>query len=243
MRGKLIVIEGTDCSGKETQSKMLAKRLNEMGMETKVIGFPIYDSPTGRIFGACYLGKEEMCNRYLEGENGWFKEGASNVDSMVASLYAAADRKYNIDGINALLDNGVNVILDRYVYSNMAHQACKERNAERRMKVIQKLEMLEFDILELPRPDTTFLLYVPVEIANQLKKGRLEKADQHESDLGYLMRAEETYLLLKDLYGFNFVECTDSGRMRKIEDINDELLDDVVELIKKKEYSKCKRNG
>jgi len=243
MRGKLIVIEGTDCSGKETQSKMLAKRLNEMGMETKVIGFPIYDSPTGRIFGACYLGKEEMCHRYLEGEMGWFKEGASNVDSMVASLYAAADRKYNIDIINKLLDDGINVILDRYIYSNMAHQACKEINIEKRMRIIHKLEMLEFDILELPKPDTTFLLYVPVEVANQLKKGRLEKADQHESDLDYLRRAEQTYLMLKELYGFNFIECTFNDKMRSIEDINNQLLNEVLGLLKKKGYSKCKKNG
>lgn len=242
MRGKLIVIEGTDCSGKETQSKLLSDRLNKMGIETKIISFPVYDSPTGRIFGACYLGKEEMCDKYLNGEYGWFMEGASKVNPMVASLYAAADRKYNIDKINELLASGVNIIMDRYIYSNMAHQACKILAKEERESFIKKLEMLEFDILELPRPDITMLLYVPVSVSVELKKRRVEKGDQHENDLDYLKRAEEVYLHLKDRYDFNLLECVNEDKMRTIEDINDELLNEVLELLAKKEYSKCKRS-
>lgn len=241
MRGKLIVIEGTDCSGKETQAKLLCNKLNEMGMETKIISFPVYDSPTGRIFGACYLGKPEMCDKYLNNEYGWFKEGASNVNPMVASMYAAADRKYNIQYINKLLDSGINVIMDRYIYSNMAHQACKIFDKEEREKFIRKLELLEFDILELPRPDITILLYVPVNVSAELKSKRVEKGDQHENDLDYLKRAEEVYLLLKDRYDFRLIECTSDDKMRTIENINEELLGKILE-IDKKEYSKCKRN-
>lgn len=233
MRGKLIVIEGTDCSGKETQSKLLAKRLTSMGMETKIIGFPIYNSPTGKIIGSCYLGKEEMCRDYLGGVNGWFDEGASNVDGLVASLYYAADRKYNINIINEMLDNGINVILDRYIYSNMAHQACKEKDMYKRIKIIRKLESLEFDILELPKPDMTFLLYVPVDVAQELKKTRLEKTDQHEADVNYLRRAEDTYLMLSEMYKFNLIECTTNNNIRSIESINDEVLEGVLKIVKK----------
>ena len=241
MRGKLIVIEGTDCSGKETQSKLLASKLNEKRLETKVVGFPVYDSPTGRIIGSCYLGKEELCNKYLGGENGWFKEGATNVDGMVASMYYAADRKYNIDAINAMLDSGVNVILDRYVYSNMAHQACKKSDSFERSKIINKLEKLEFDIMELPVPDFTFLLYVPYNVAQKLKKGRKKASDQHESDVDYLKRAEEVYLLLKDLYGFEFIECTIDGKIRTKEDISEEILTKTVSFLKKEEFKKCRK--
>ena len=94
MKGNLIVIEGTDCSGKETQSNMLEENLNKLGHNTKKLYFPKYDTPTGRIVGTCFLGKEELCNKYLKEEKGWFKEGSSNVDPLVSSLYYDADRRY-----------------------------------------------------------------------------------------------------------------------------------------------------
>ena len=239
MRGKLIVIEGTDCSGKETQSKLLLKNLNEMGMKTEVISFPVYNSPTGRIVGSCYLGKEELCNKYLGGVKGWFDEGAPNVDGMVASMYYAADRKYNIGYVNKLLDEGVNVILDRYIYSNMAHQACKISDVKEQMNIIKKLELLEFGLLELPKPDITFLLYVPYNVAQEIKKGREEVGDQHENDIEYLKRAEATYLMLKELYGFDIVECVSDRGIRTKEDISEEVLDKTMSLLKKKEFKKC----
>jgi len=83
-RGKLILIEGTDCSGKETQSKMLEKRLKKENVKVAQMSFPVYDSPTGRIIGGPYLGKEYICS-------GWFPEKAPNVEWKVASLYYAAD--------------------------------------------------------------------------------------------------------------------------------------------------------
>ena len=92
MKGKLIVIEGTDCSGKETQTKALIERLNGDGIKCVSFSFPNYDSPTGKIVGGPYLGKSYICD-------GWFEEGAGNVNPKVAALYYAADRLYNIDTI------------------------------------------------------------------------------------------------------------------------------------------------
>lgn len=241
MRGKLIVIEGTDCSGKETQSKLLSQKLNDLGIENEVIDFPNYNSPTGRIFGSCYLGKEYLCKEHLVSKNGWFPEGASNVEPLVASLLVAADRKYNIKKVNDLLDSGVNVILDRYVYSNMAHQGCKITDEEKRKEFINKMEMLEFDLLELPIPDLIILLYMPVEQSNELKQKRQEKADQHEVDIDYLFRAESTYLFLKDLYDMVLINCTDLDKIRSKEEINNDLLNIVLNIIKKKENTKCKK--
>lgn len=238
MRGKLI--EGTDCSGKETQSLLLGKKLNELGIETRVVDFPNYDSPTGRIFGACYLGKEEMCKNYLVSRDGWFSEGDSNVDPLVASLYVAADRRYNIKYINELLDDGINVILDRYVYSNMAHQGCKIADKVKRKDFIKKIELLEFDLLELPKPDFSVLLYMPVEKTIELKQRRKEKLDQHEICQDYLVKAENTYLELRNLYDMTKIECVKNNFVREIEDINKELLMVVLEFLKKKENKKCK---
>ena len=89
-KGKLIVIEGTDCSGKGTQSELLYQKLVSDGLNVYKTSFPMYDTPTGKIIGGPYLGKEHICL-------GWFKEGANNVPAKVASLYYAADRLYNIN--------------------------------------------------------------------------------------------------------------------------------------------------
>lgn len=88
MKGKIIVIEGTDCSGKETQTSLLVQRLSKEGKKIERVSFPSYDTPTGKIVGGAYLGKSYI------GE-GYFPEGAANVDPKVASLYYAADRRYN----------------------------------------------------------------------------------------------------------------------------------------------------
>ena len=80
MNGKIITIEGTDCSGKETQSKLLYDKLIKDGIDVYRTSFPMYDTPTGRIVGGCYLGKEYLGEPY-------FEEGANNVDYKVASLY------------------------------------------------------------------------------------------------------------------------------------------------------------
>ena len=95
MRGKLIVIEGTDCSGKETQSNLLVDFLNNAGLKTKKFAFPNYDSPTGKIIAGPYLGKEGY-------QPPLFEEGASNVDPYCATLLFAMDRKYNIKEIRTL---------------------------------------------------------------------------------------------------------------------------------------------
>ena len=231
MKGNLIVIEGTDCSGKETQSNMLEENLNKLGHNTKKLYFPKYDTPTGRIVGTCFLGKEELCNKYLKEEKGWFKEGSSNVDPLVSSLYYAADRKYNIKEITDLLESGTNVILDRYIYSNLAHQGCKFTFKEERLDFYKKMELLEFNILELPKPDITIFLYVPHEVSYELKKNRVESPDQNEINEEYLIKAEETYLELSKLYNFKIIECTKDNKIKSKEEISELILKEISTLI------------
>lgn len=231
MRGKLIVIEGTDCSGKETQSNLLVNKLNDMGIKSKKLSFPNYETATGKIIGSCYLGKEDLCKKYLKDNNGWFKEGASNVDGMVSSLYYAADRKYNIMECESLLSQGINVILDRYTFSNMAHQGGKIIRQEERFQFFKKIETLEFDILNLPKPDLVILLYVPFQVTLDLQKKRCESLDQNEKDKKHLKRAEQTYLELKALYHFRMVECTKNNKMRNIEAIHHEVLSLVKDIM------------
>ncbi len=216
MRGKLIVIEGTDCSGKGTQSDKILERLNNDGVKCVKFSFPNYDSPTGKIVGGPYLGKKYICD-------GWFSEGAANVDPKVSSLYYAADRLYNIKNINEELEKGNNVILDRYIYSNMAHQGGKIKNDKERHEMYKWLETLEFELLGLPHADIKIFLHMPYECAKVLGDNREEAKDQNESSEEHLMNAEKAYIEIADLYDFKKIECVKDNKVRTIADINDEL--------------------
>ena len=224
-KGKLIVVEGTDCSGKETQVKRAVARFKEMGLNIYNYSFPMYDTPTGRIVGGPYLGKSYICE-------GWFPEGATNVDALTASAYYAADRRYNIGIINEHLEKGDIVILDRYVESNMAHQGGKLKTPGERTKMYQKLDTLEFEIMELPRPDAVIFLYMPFEYAAVLKKNREETPDQHESNKAHLKQAETAYLELTEKYGYKKITCVKDDIIRTIDDINDEVVKTIKEIIK-----------
>ena len=232
MRGKLIVIEGTGCSGKETQTKLLVDKLNQLKIKTKYFSFPCYDTPTGRIVGACYLGKKELCEKYLANSGSWFAEGTGEVDGLVSSLYYAADRKYNLKQVKALLNNGVNVVLDRYTFSNMAHQGGKISTQEERFQFFKKMEVLEFDLLELPKPDYVILLYVPYKVTLNLLKTRVAEVNPNFIDVESLKRAEQTYLELRALYKFKMIECVDGGNMRTVSNIHEELLENVLDYLK-----------
>lgn len=225
MKGKLIVIEGTDCSGKETQSNLLIEKLKNDGIRIEKFSFPNYNSPTGKIIGGPYLGKSYICN-------GWFPEGAPNVDPKVSALYYAADRLYNIDKIKFLLDNGVNVILDRYVYSNMAHQGGKLDNESERNSMYDWLDNLEFNLLGLPKPDISVFLHMPFEFSLVLKKNREEDMDQNEKDKNHLINAENAFIELAKKYDFYTIQCNDGDRIKTIEEINEDLYNYVSNKIK-----------
>ena len=224
MSGKLIAIEGTDCSGKETQTNLLIKKLREEGFQVQNFSFPNYNSPTGKIIGGPYLGKEYICDSY-------FDEGAVNVDPKVASLYYAADRRYNIEKIIFLLENGYNVILDRYIYSNMAHQGGKLKDKKERLEMYDFLEKLEFDLMELPKPDITIFLHMPLEAAKELKKNRDEAPDGHEKDENHLKMAEEAYLELAERYSFEIIECANGNQAKTIEEIHNQVYKKIKDLI------------
>lgn len=214
--GKLIVIEGTDCSGKETQANLLVERLKQENNNIEKLSFPMYDTPTGKIIGGPYLGKQQI-------SEGLFTEGAGNVDPKVASLYYAADRKYNAYKIKELLDNGTDVLLDRYVESNMGHQGGKLKTKEARKAMYKWLEHLEYELLELPRPDLVIFLYMPYQYASCLKKNRTESSDQHEVNKEHLLNAENAYLEMAELYSFSKVNCIKNDKIRTIEDIHEEV--------------------
>ena len=211
MKGKLIVIE------------LLVKYLKENNTKLFTMSFPNYDSPTGKIIGGPFLGKSYI-------SDGYFPEGAPNVDPRVSSLYYAADRLYNLPIIQKKLNEGYTVILDRYVYSNMAHQAGKEDDEEKRLALYNFNATLEFDLLGLPRADKVIFLYMPVEGARALRLNRQEALDQNEMDEKYLLKSQRAYLELAKLFNYIQIDCFKDGNVRSIEDISK----DVIRAYKKK---------
>ena len=226
-RGKLILIEGTDCSGKETQANLLMDYLKKENIPVIKMSFPDYESPTGKIVGGPYLGKDYICE-------GWFEEGANQVDPKVSSLYYAADFLYHLKQMNQILESGTWILLDRYFYSTFAHQGGKERNPENkteRENMYTWLEKLEFDLLKLPDPDIKILLHMPYQCSIELRKKREEKADQHEKSVDHLKHAEEAYLEIANLYHFETISCFDGEKIKSIEDISYEIQEYIQKVI------------
>ena len=222
MKGKIIVIEGTDCSGKETQSKKLEEYLKQSGKKCKRFYFPNYESPTGKIVGGPYLGKEEYGNSF-------FKEGAVNVDPHVICLYYAADRKYNMTEIEKYLNKGYYVILDRYTTSNLAHQGSKIHDKDERFNMYQWIDKLEYWLLKLPKPDKTIFLHMPLKYTLELMKNR-KNFDEHEKDPAYLKNSEDAYIELSELYNWDKIECVKDDKIISIDEISQEIIKIIKEM-------------
>ena len=229
MEGKIIVIEGTDCSGKETQTRLLADKLTKEGLKVKRLSFPMYDTPTGKIIGACLLGKPGMCEELLKNNHSFFPEGGGNIDVLAACDLYASDRRYNLPKILKYLNDGYIVIIDRYVTSNMAHRGGLIADKEERLKIYKKIDLKEYVINELPRPYKTILLYLPYEYACELKKRRAELPDEVENNIEYLKNSERAYLELAELYNYDVINCVENGEIKTIEDINNEIIKRIKE--------------
>lgn len=214
--GKIIVIEGTECSSKEKQSKLLVRRLQEKNIKCVYFDFPHYDSPTGKIIEGPYLGKKSTSPSY-------FEEGSANVDPHIACLYYAADRKYNIKKIEEYLKKDYYVIIDRYTTSNMAHQGGKILDDDERFLMYQWIDKLEFWLLRLPKPDFTIFLHMPYEFTYKL----LEEEEQKKAiykDLEHLKNYEKAYIELSELYNWDRIECVEEERVKSIEEVHEEII-------------------
>lgn len=215
MKGKLIVIEGTDCSGKETQGRLLVENLIKEGKKAIYLSFPMYDTPTGKIIAGPVLGKPSF-------DPCLFEEGIDLIPE-VACLYYAADRKYNIKKVEEYLNEGYYVVLDRYISSNMAHQGSKILDEEERFHLFEWIDKLEYWLLRLPKPDKTIFLHVPYTFSIQLLQNRKE-TDVAEKSLFHLKNAEKTYLELAGLYHWDKIDCVEDGKLRAIEEIQEEIV-------------------
>lgn len=211
--GKLIVIEGTDGSGKSTQFQKLSQRLETEGVAFRHIVFPRYSEPSSALI-----------RMYLGGE---FGTDPSAVNAYAASAFYAVDRyaSYKQDW-GAYYENGGLILSDRYTTSNAVHQTCKEPE-ERRGEFLKWLYEFEYDKLDLPWPDLTIYLDVPTSFTEQLMRRREAdthtKADIHEQDTAYLTTCREAGRTAAGYYGWTVIQCVRDGKMRSIEDIHEEI--------------------
>lgn len=221
MRGKLIVIEGTDGSGKNTQSELLINKLNNEGKKCRKLSFPVYDSPTGKVI-SMYLGK-----------NGYKEEFGSSLkdNPKVAAVFYALNRNENKYLIEHFLYGNSFLVLDRYVDSNCAHQGSKIDDSQQRMDFFNWVYNLEYETFKLPKPDLTVFLHLPyLESINLIKKRGIPM-DAHELDQKHLEKSEKIYLELALLNNWKTIECINKeGELRKIEEISDEVLNIVKDM-------------
>ncbi len=204
-KGKLICIVGSDSSGKETQTKLLLENFQKDGINCKSMDFPQYNTPTGKIVGQCYLGKD-----FGFGQGSWFGD-SDKVNPKIAALYYAGDRLFSKPKMENILNSGTNLILDRYYQDNMAHQGGKLKTKKERLEMINWLQTLELELLKIPKEDMTTFLYMPTEIAIELREKREkitgEKPDGHENNIGHLKRANKTFLELTDYLNWTKIDC------------------------------------
>ncbi len=211
--GKLIVIEGTDGSGKSTQFRLLTERLAQEQTPFRKIVFPRYDQPSSSLI-----------RMYLGGE---FGTKPSDVNGYAASAFYAVDRfaSYKQDW-GQYYEAGGLILSDRYTTSNAVHQAVKEP-PENRGEFLGWLYEFEYEKLGLPRPDLTVYLDVPTDFTERLLRHREAdtntKADIHEKDMQYLSSCREAGRAAAQFYHWTVIQCTRDGAMRSIEDIHEEI--------------------
>lgn len=208
-----IAIEGTDCSGKATQTQKLKERFIAEGQPTEVFAFPRYGQP------ACVL-----VEKYLHGEYGT----AVDVGPFAGSMFYAADRYDASFDIRKCLDEGTNVICDRFTSSNMGHQAGKIDDLTERDSYLEWLDNLEFKLLHIPRPDKIVFLYVHPEISQKLMVERADKdylkgkkKDIHEADMDHLMKASNAFLYVAKKYNWIVIDCAPEGELLSIDTIHE----------------------
>lgn len=223
MKGKLIVIEGTDGSGKATQTKMLAEKLQKLGVAFELVDFPQYDSPSGYF-----------AQKYLRGEYGT----AIEVGPYRGSFFYAIDRYDKSFEIKKWLDEGKIVISNRYVSANMGHQAGKIKNLKEREKFLKWLEELEYEIFGIPKPDLTILLHVPPELGQKFvdQKGARaytqgKKRDIHEADLPHLKDAARAYLSVAKKYKWEVINYEKGDEILSLEEVQSRIWERVSNLL------------
>lgn len=221
MKGRLIVFEGTDGSGKATQSRLLCEHLRRDGVYLKNITFPRYGKPSAA-----------MVQEYLDGNLG---KTAGDVNAYAASMFYAMDRyaSYKQDWGDFYEAGGL-IIADRYTTSNAVHQASKLPEGERKA-YLDWLFHTEYQLLGLPAPDLVVYLDMPTEITERMMRKREADtnthADIHEQDAAYLRACRENARSIVRECGWTHILCAQGDQPRTPEDIHAQVYGLVQKLL------------
>ena len=215
---KIIVIEGTDGSGKQTQAKLLADNLKAQGYSVLEQSFPNYESESSGPV-KLYLG-------------GHLSKTANEFNAYKASSLYMVDRLCTISALKDEICRADYVIFDRYVESNIVHQASKMDNKQEREKFINWDLETEYHLFELPRPDKVFFLNMPPEVSQKLRKERGilkvgEKQDIHEKDSEYLKRCYKYGMEVANLLKWEIIDCAKQGEPLERGEIAEKILNSV----------------
>lgn len=227
-KGKLIVIDGTDGSGKATQVELLRKSLIKDGKTVKVVDFPeYYKNFFGKFIGHC------LSEQYYN----WV-----NIHPKIASIAYAADRFESSKEINSWLDKGYIVLANRYVSANQIHQGGKIKSAKKRQDFIKWLDQMEYEVFKIPRPDVVFYLNLPMSYINKLIKERNKKTsrtylgkkkDIVEGNVSYLENSRKSAIwLAKTQKNYQQIDCMGKKEIRTREDIHEEVYEKVKKVLK-----------
>lgn len=227
-KGKFIVIDGTDGSGKATQAKLLIKKLQKENRKVRTIDFPQYEkSFFGKLIGECLVGKY---GDFL------------SVDPHIASVLYAADRWQASNKIKKWLKDGFIVVADRYASSNQIHQGSKIKDAKKRKKFLGWLEQLEYEVFKISRPDIIIFLNTPIEItmkllenasASKKKKYNKNKKDLAENNPKHLFNSQKNALkLVKEQNNWINIECVEKGKLLPREVITEKIWQKMKDYIR-----------
>jgi len=214
MRGKLIVFEGADGTGKTTQARLFFKYLQKKKIPVSLTSFPRYDKEWGKLV-----------RNYLDGEFG----NLNKVDPRLASVLYAGDRLCAKDEIEKWLAKGKVVVCDRYAASNIAHQAAKFKSQSEKSKFVKWLEDLEYKENKIPKPDLVVLLTIPGYVAQKFMAKRIK--DIHEQNAEYQLevaRVFEGYARGKK--NWILVPNIERNKLKPIDQVHKE----IVEVLKKR---------
>ncbi|MCL5774948.1 MAG: hypothetical protein M1333_01920 [Patescibacteria group bacterium] len=216
-RGRFIVIDGIDGSGKATQTKLLMDELKINGYEAEEADFPQYGTKSAGII-----------EEYLNGKYG-------QLDPRAASIFYAIDRFDASFKIRQWLSEGKVVVSNRYVTANAGHQGGKIADEHDRLKFFRWLNDLEYNIFNIPKPDLNIILHMPAKAAQKLVDSKAQhqrtyanhankKRDLHESDIEHLKNAEKVFMEIVQLFpNTKLVECSEGKRLLSPEEIHNKV--------------------
>lgn len=213
-KGKLIVMEGLDGSGKATQTRILCSEIRKYNKSVCKVSFPDYNEPSS-----------SLVKMYLNSE---FGQSPEDVNPYAAASFYAVDRFASYNKFwKGRYQKGQIIIADRYTTSNAVYQL-EKLPKEKWDDFLNWLEDYEYNKLCLPKPDFVIYLDMPIEISQKFMTGRYEgkesKKDLHEKNVEFLKNCREAALYTAEKLNWKIIKCSKENKPKSIDEIKENVL-------------------